>query len=388
MIQRWPYRLRERAKETGSSQMKLLPASALLLAIFLPAGPASAQTIVTQELRIPLKGAGSKGLDALMVRPNEPGPHPLALFTHGTPREPKDRSGMTPFILQPQAMEFARRGWTVVIVLRQGFGDSGGGYDEESHSCANPDYVSATKESTVDLRAAIAYLSTLPEIDASRIIGVGISTGGLAMVALTDNPPPGLVAAINFAGGRGSRSPDFVCSPESLIDAFANFGKHSSVPMLWIYSQNDHFFGPQLAQRFYQAFTRAGGKATFIMAPPYSNDGHHLFSRGGVPVWTPMVDSFLQTQNLTLRTTLLPLPEPPNIDPPAGLSGRALAEFHTYLTLPPHKALAASEQGHYGLSFGRRTDKDAEHMALENCKEAAPKNDHCKLAMLNEAAAP
>src|SRR5208282_5121045 len=178
-----------------SSKMKLLPASALLLAIFLPAGQATAQSIVTQELRIPLKGAGSKGLDALMVRPNEPGPHPLALLTHGTPREAKDRSSMTPFGLQPQAMEFARRGWTVVIVLRQGFGDSGGGYDEESHSCANPDYVGATKESTVDLRAAITYLSTLPEVDASRIIGVGISTGGLAMVALTDNPPPGLVAA-------------------------------------------------------------------------------------------------------------------------------------------------------------------------------------------------
>lgn len=366
--------------------MKWLTASALILAISVYAELATAQTIVTQELRIPAKGAGSKGLDALMVRPNEPGPHPLALFTHGTPREPSDRSGMTPFGLQPQAMEFARRGWTVVVVLRRGFGDSGGSYDEESHGCANPDYLHATRESVADLRAAVAYLSKLPEIDASRIISVGISTGGLAMVGLSADPPPGLVAAISFAGGRGSRAPDQVCNPQALVDTFATLGKKASVPMLWIYSQNDHFFSPQLAQLFHQAFTRAGGKATFILAPPFSSDGHHLFSRGGVSIWAPMVDSFLQSQNLTLRTTLLPLPEPPDIAPPNGLPERARAEFHNYLTLPPHKALATSEQGHFGLSFGRRTEKDAESKALENCKEVAPRNDRCKIAMLDNAA--
>lgn len=34
----------------------------------------SAQNLVEQELRIPAPGAGKKGLEALMVRPNEPGP--------------------------------------------------------------------------------------------------------------------------------------------------------------------------------------------------------------------------------------------------------------------------------------------------------------------------
>jgi dienelactone hydrolase len=368
--------------------MKWLAGSALILATTIATGPTTAQTILTQEIRIPAKGTGSKGLDALMVRPNEPGAHPLALFTHGTPREPSDRSGMTPFGLQPQAMEFARRGWTVVIVLRRGFGDSGGSYDEESHSCANPDYVGATKESVADLRAAVAYLSTLPEIDASRMISVGISTGGLAMVGLTADPPPGLLAAISFAGGRGSRAPDMVCNPDALVDAFATFGKKSRIPMLWVYSQNDHFFSPQLAQRFHQAFTRAGGNATFILAPPFSSDGHHLFSRSGVSIWAPMVDSFLQSQNLTLRASLLPLPEPPNIEPPSGLPDRARAEFRNYLSLPSHKALATSEQGHFGLSFGRRTDKDAENKALDNCKEAAPKKDHCKIAMLGDVPVP
>jgi hypothetical protein len=79
--------------------MRWLVVVGITLAISVPSRQAAAQTIVTQEIRIPTKGTGSKGLDALMV-------------------------------------------------LRRGFGDSGGSYDEESHSCANPDYVGATKESS------------------------------------------------------------------------------------------------------------------------------------------------------------------------------------------------------------------------------------------------
>lgn len=347
----------------------------------------SAQSLVVRELRIPIKGSGSKGLEAVMVRPDEPGPHPLALLTHGTPRDPKDRSGMTALSLEPQAMEFARRGFVAVVVLRRGYGDSGGGYNEDAHACSHPDYVGATKESAADLRAAIAYLSTLPEIDSSRVIGVGVSTGGLAMVALTANPPPGLVAAISFAGGRGSRAADRVCNPNDLIAAFAYFGKTSRIPMLWVYSQNDHFFSPQLAQRFYYAFNDAGGRAKFILAPPFRRDGHGLFSLSGAPIWTPMVDSFLKDHDLVLRASLLPLPEPPAIDPPAGFPSSALRDFHNYLILPPHKALATSQQGRFGLSFGRRTERDAEQKALENCKELSPKNDRCRLTMRDNSAA-
>ena len=273
---------------------------------------ASAQGIVQQELRIPARVAGKDGLQALMVRPSEPGPHPLALINHGAPRDVNERRKMTPQQLLPQATEFARRGWTAVILMRRGYGTSGGGFAEDAHGCGNgADYHGSGVRSADDMREAIEYLSKLPEVDATRIISVGISAGGFATVALTAKPPAGLVAAISFAGGRGSPKPDVVCNSSDLVDAFRRFGKDSRVPMLWIYAENDHFFSPQLAAHFYRVFTEAGGMAQLVNAAPFGNDGHRLFLRG-IPIWTPLVDAFLEKQNLVLRKTLLPAPDPAN----------------------------------------------------------------------------
>jgi hypothetical protein len=193
-----------------------------------------------------------------------------------------------------------------------------------------------------------------------------------------------LIAAINFAGGAGSTGPDQVCSPEALVDAFGHFGKRSRMPMLWVYSENDSYFSPQLAQRFYKAFAGAGGNASFIVAPPFELEGHHLFSRKGIPVWAPMVDEFLKNQKLVLRTTLLPLPEPPNILPPAQLSAKGKDDFREYLLNPPHKAFALSAGGHYGYSSGRRTEKAATERALSICGQFASEADRCILVTLDD----
>jgi dienelactone hydrolase len=358
---------------------------AIYLALLLfGAYPVRAQDLVENAFRIPTKDAGKKGLEAVMVRPSDSSPHPLAVLTHGSPREAGDRPGMSPWQMVPQAREFARRGWTTVIVLRRGYGDSGGGFDEDARACSRrPDYYDSGKESAKDLRESIAYLSKLPEVDPSRIISVGISAGGFATVALTADPPPGLVAAISFAGGRGSRRPDEVCNPAELVRAFHDFGEKSRIPMLWVYSENDHFFGPQIAQAFYQAFTQAGGKATFIHAAPYRRDGHGLFSLGGISIWAAMVDGFLKSQNLVLRATLLSLPAPPDISAPAQLKPNRLEEFRTFLTLPPYKAFAVSGEGHIGYSFGRRSEKDAQRVAKEHCEENTSRSDFCTLVPLD-----
>jgi len=350
-----------------------------------PLAQVHAQDLVEQALRIPMWEAGKNGLEAVMVRPNEPGPHPLALVSHGTPREADQRPGMTPWGLIPQAREFARRGWVTVIVMRRGYGDSGGGYNEDAHTCSpRSDYYDSGTESAKDLRATIAYLSTLPEVDASRIIAVGVSAGGFATVALTADPPPGLVAAISFAGGRGSRRPDEVCNPGQLVQAFSDFGKKSRIPMLWVYSDNDHFFGPQIAAQSFHAFTAAGGNATFIRAAAFRRDGHGLFSLGGIPIWAPMVDGFLASQNLTLRSALLSLPTPPDVSAPSELSAAGREEFRAFLSMPPQKAFAVSASGHYGYAFGRRTEKEARKMAEDHCKEAATVPDHCAIVAVEE----
>ncbi len=364
------------------AMLRLLIAAALLLL----AAPltAHAEGLQQRELRIPMAEAGSAGLEALLVWPDEPGRHPLALISHGSPRSSSERPQMTPLAMLPQARELARRGWAAAVVMRRGYGGSGGSWQEGHGRCSHANYEEGAGAMVADLKAAIAYLATLPEVDASRMIALGVSVGGFATVALTADPPPGLVAAISFAGGRGSPSSDTVCSPDALVAAFRNFGSRSRVPMLWIYAENDHFFGPSIAHRLLDAFKEGGGQVTFIAPPPFGDDGHKLFSSAGIPIWTPLVDEFLKSRGLVLRATPLALTAAPALAPPAQLSADGRSAFASYLTGAPHKAFAVSPNGDYGWRSGRRSTEEAKSGALENC---AKHGKDCRVIMVDDTAA-
>ena len=107
--------------------------------------------------------------------------------------------------------------------------------------------------------------------------------------------PPGVVAAINFAGGSGGDPkgrPQNPCSQPALERTFQTYGAQAKVPMLWVYTENDMYFGPQLPRQWHAAFTKAGGKASFVQFPPHGEDGHSLFTRFP-QVWQPAVSEFL-----------------------------------------------------------------------------------------------
>ncbi len=360
----------------------------LFLALFLYASCitiASAQSYryIEREIAIPWIKADDQGLDALLVYAQPPEKHPLVVMTHGTAREREQRDNVTPWQLLPEATWFARRGWLVVVVVRRGYGRSGGKADYLGHHCPQTDYQDSGEKSAEDLRRAVEYGQTLPEVDPTRVIAVGVSTGGFATVALTADPPPGLVAAINFAGGRGSQHDNDVCNPGDLIRAYKNFGKRSRTPMLWIYAENDKYFWPELAARFDEAFRSAGGQDQFVMAQPFAQDGHGLF-RQGMRIWSPIVDDFLKSRSLVPVTELLPEPAPPNVPAPAGLSDRGEKAFRSYLALGPHKAFAVSERS-FGYATARMTTDDARRVALENCTKAAPSGESCRIVSIDNS---
>lgn len=344
---------------------------------------ANAQSILTQETTIPMQAAGSMGLEALLVWPNTPGKHPLALISHGSPRDAKDRADMSAMSFLPIATEFARRGFAVAVVLRRGYGLSGGGWAETYGTCRSTNYMHAALASSADLHAAIDYLATLPQFDTNRMIAVGVSAGGFATVALTaDSPPKGLVAAISFAGGRGSNMNDTICQEDALVSAFGELGKTSRVPMLWVYAENDHFFNPAAAKRFLHAFNSNGGNATLIEPPAFSDDGHKLFTAGGVSRWTPLVDQFLKDQHLVLVSELLPTNPVAHLDPPPQLSLKNRKDFLAYLASAPHKAFAIDASGAYGWRTGMHTVEKAEQSALDTCNKYS--STHCKLYAVDD----
>ncbi|CAO3417518.1 CocE/NonD family hydrolase [Azospirillum doebereinerae] len=356
---------------------------ALLVPLLWTAGTAhAADGLVQTPMPVPasFEGGRSVTLEGLLIRPGGPGPFPIAILTHGAPRDPADRGGMTPLRLAPQAREFARRGWATLVVMRRGYGDSGGPYAESSGACNNPDYIQSGERSAEDIRQAIRFMARQPFADATRIISVGVSAGGFASVALAADPPPGLRAVISFAGGRGSRGDDDVCTADRLVAAFGSFGRGSRLPNLWIYAENDLFFGPALARRFHGAFTRSGGRAEYVRMPASGKDGHFLFS-ADIAAWTPVVDRFLGEEKLAPRAAPIALPVSALV-PPSELSARHRASFKDYVAAADNKAFAVSPDGAFGWKSGRRDEAEARQGALETCEKNTRKT--CRIAIVND----
>ena len=63
--------------------------------------------------------------------------------------------------------------------------------------------------------------------------------------------------------------------------------------MLWIYIENDTFFGPELYRRMHEAYTSWRNRR-ISPASPFGNEGHFLLSSpDGLRLWTPLVGAFL-----------------------------------------------------------------------------------------------
>jgi dienelactone hydrolase len=346
-----------------------IPVAALALIV---AQAVHAEGVRWESLQIPATISGLKtySLEALVVRPDDGAAHPLAVINHGSPRDAANRPKMSPFGMWAQALQFARRGWVAVAFLRRGYGRSEGGWVENFGSCGNPDYASAGHAAASDIAAVAKFMTAQSNVSKDKWISVGISAGGFATVALNAEAPAGLAAAIAFAPGRGSRSPDQVCGEKELVAAFAQYGRTARAPLLWVASPNDHFFGPRLVAELKGAFLNAGGNVTFVAAPPFGEDGHQLFGRtSGIPVWSPIVDRFLGAHGLAPRDSLIDIPVA-NAAPPSSLGANGREAFKSYLDSGPNKAFAVSG-GRFGWASGRRTADEAINDALGNCTSRA-----------------
>jgi dienelactone hydrolase len=352
--------------------MRVVLLAALMVAMAIP--PAMADEFYREELRIPMPAAGPRGLEALLIRPAGAQQYPLALITHGTSSDAQKRHEWTPYVFYRQAIEFARRGFAALVVMRRGNGDSGGDYADQGGCCTLASYLRTAKASADDLRAALAAMQGRADVTTKGMIAIGVSTGGFATIALTSDPPPGLAAAVNFAGGAhrsaltgtGLRNVD---DEDALVSAFRTLGKNSRTPTLWIYAENDTFFRPDLAHRLLVAFTSGGGRAQLIDAPAFGSDGHLLFLYG-MPIWTRMVDDFLREENLGSRD-LRAAPALPALLPPPELGETGRAAFADYLASGQHKAFATSPKGGFGYFTGARSPLNARNEALAVCARYA-----------------
>lgn len=292
--------------------MLLLRFFAFLLLASLPLTAAAADDALIaglheQVVHVPLRIEGIFGsqevlLAATIYRPDGDGPFPLVVLNHGTPPGAADRIKIGRFRRIPQIREFILRGFAVIVPIRRGHGATGGDYVEGMGKCIAPEYYNSGLEAGRDVLAAIDYAAKLPFVRPDCVLLIGQSTGGFASLAAASMGPRGLVAVVNFSGGKGgdpSTRPGEPCGPASLTAAFARFSKAIRAPVLWHYAENDRFFAPYHVREWYAAFEKAGGKGRLVMQPPFGRDGHSLFnSPDGIPIWTREFDSFLRDFNV------------------------------------------------------------------------------------------
>ena len=242
---------------------------------------------------------GTVGQQALICRPPASNAVTLVVYVHGSPPSASDRPRFRLVRCQSAlAKWFTSRGYAFVSFLRPGYGVTGGQSVDGIGRCTVDDYVQAGEQTARDIDALIKVAITLPGIQPSGVIVVGLSAGGWGTIAYDSMPHPKVAVLISMAGGRGGDrhgTPDSNCHPENLAAAAGEFGKTATTSMLWVYAENDTFFPPPIAKAMADAFTAGGGHVTFDQVGPFGDDGHHLFGgRGGDAIWGPIMAQYLR----------------------------------------------------------------------------------------------
>jgi dienelactone hydrolase len=278
--------------------------ASVILATPMPCRSADNQTLPIQEevWALPL----THPTIAYVVRPVGPGPFPLAVMNHGVSLDARERSFFPLVEFRDAAMWFARRGYLVVAPSGSGYGAAALDVPERGlfsvfyskiGNCDNPNFRDAGMAAALLDDWIIDYMTDQKLAVPNSAVVIGQSAGGWGAIALSSQNPPSVKALIVFAGGRGGRvggKPNNNCAPDKLVEATADFGRSARVPMLWIYIENDTFFGPDISRRMHAAYTGAGGDAEYHLMPPFGNEGHFFIdSPEAIPLWSPLVSQFL-----------------------------------------------------------------------------------------------
>ena len=298
------------------SQRQLVPAVGrslglrLVILFMLLAGSVMAQPAVLpqpqqpQVMVLPLTIDGTVYQVVTHVyKPSGTGPFPLVVFSHGRAPLQADRDKLQYPVLIGHANYWLRKGVAVIAPVRPGYGETGGADRENSltrwsgSTCiSDPDFTQVGRNASAVVAAVHGWAVQQPWVRTDRILLAGQSVGGLTAIAASALNLPGVLASVNFAGGAGGNpaaSPGSSCKPENLTRTYAAYGKLVKVPSLWLYAENDLYWGADAPQRWYAAFSAGGSDAALVQTGPLpEHDGHSLLAFGG-RLWSVPLNAFV-----------------------------------------------------------------------------------------------
>lgn len=373
----------------STRQVRLWP---LLVAALVGLLPVPCRAVFTETTFIAVEiGGRTYDLEVMIARPAAQGRYPVALVTHGSTAAGKTAQEMrVDSVFAGWIRDFAARGYLAVGVMRRGYGLSDGEVFGDAGRCANPmpqRYIDANAD---DIEAVAKALAKRPDADVSRVVGVGQSVGGIAMLALAARNTVKLAAVFNISGGLyryenrdGLQAYDAYDGCDrfkaAMVEAMARYGAGNRVPTFWYYAENDPWFVPSFVGDMHAAWEGAGGLAKLAMLKPSSINGHDIFYEArSRRLLLPEVDTALRS--LSLPTW--------DVRQLYVLSGRFSPDqrplFERYMRLEPgYKALAISPSDAKTLFWSSRqpTIGRAVEGALAGCRAEGHRD--CRLIMRN-----
>jgi dienelactone hydrolase len=281
----------------------------LATAVVVASVGAAALELRPEQVRIAVNVPGASSMSAGVFLPNGDGPFPVLIYSHGRSGTSSERAHTRILDVRSHVRYWLSKGFAVVMPIRPGYGETGGDDREDSgvtldifgNCWGRPTFDHAAAAAASAVLATIEWVRDEPWADRNRIVLAGASMGGLASIAAAAENPPGVVAYINFSGGTGgdgTRAPEHSCGSEAMESLMRTLGRANRVPGLWLYAENDRYWGSQWPVAWYRAFSESTDITHFVMTDPVPNsDGHQLLARGG-RLWTSLVDSFLAERGI------------------------------------------------------------------------------------------
>ncbi|HEX8944134.1 MAG TPA: alpha/beta fold hydrolase [Gemmatimonadaceae bacterium] len=270
----------------------------IVIALILASGVAFAQDRPVQVVAIRARDAT---LQAHLWRPAGKGPFPAILINHGSGRTRDQLRQLGPYEQQSETLGpvFARHGYLCLFLFRRGVGPSTDqgenaidamNREQAEHGQAAGDSIQLhllEHRELDDAAAALAFLRTLPDVDAHRIALVGHSFGGSLTLLLAERDTAiraiVLFSAAGYSWDRSSKLRTRLLASLSRIQA----------PVFFIHAANDYSVTPGRVMDERLAQLKKPHRLEIYPPIGRTPDDGHAFPFTGVRIWEPDVFAFL-----------------------------------------------------------------------------------------------